>query len=503
MPFATSNNAGDGLDQRYLDFSNRTSNVFSQFPQLEPLRHFIFKELLIQRSADNAIEIIKHWLRPITRRDQSGGALTQADVLIWGESDREVIVEALLPVYHALVARGIKVQLVWSNGPANLPASTVDFRYPARATAPAWARAAWDALCDEIEDLRDRSLEQTFSYACADNQGLLDEVNRVLEAVRPRVVIAASTQLSGGAALMTSSRSSALSLLLQHGILQPFYTPLLADYMLTWGQSSNNVLSGLGVPSARLVALGSPRHDSMRPTTNGSGQTKLSEVLSLPQRPTFVFFSNGNDLVRNGVAPVQCAQWLESMASRYFHAINVVVRLHPNEDGSLYTHCSHLTISKALPDLTTTLEGSDWVGSLCSTVLYDALPYRKPVWQFYADGWPELADNWRCGLATRISSATELEELIGHALAESASDTIPESLIEQVFANQGLATEHVADFVQDQLEKQGAKAGGKSGILDTLDNALIAGDPFREEWPISNVTCKADQSSSNNSSLVV
>ena len=116
-------------------------------------------------------------------------------------------------MYHALVARGIKVQLVWSNGPANLPASTVDFRYPARATAPAWARAAWDALCDEIEDLRDRSLEQTFSYACADNQGLLDEVNRVLEAVRPRVVIAASTQLSGGAALMTSSRSSALSLL--------------------------------------------------------------------------------------------------------------------------------------------------------------------------------------------------------------------------------------------------------------------------------------------------
>ena len=125
----------------------------------------------------------------------------------------------------------------------------------------------------------------------------------------------------------------------------------------------------------------------------GVARRSFRKCFHFPRGRHLFSFSNGNDLVRNGVAPVQCAQWLESMASRYFHAINVVVRLHPNEDGSLYTHCSHLTISKALPDLTTTLEGSDWVGSLCSTVLYDALPYRKPVWQFYADGWPELADN--------------------------------------------------------------------------------------------------------------
>jgi hypothetical protein len=444
----------DSLDRRYLDFTARTSRIFAQLPEIEPLRHFIFRELLIQLNADGGIETVKHWLRPMLRRGTSRGTLTPADVLIWGESCREVIVDALLPLYRTLVARGIKVQLAWSGGPAKLPSSTLDFRYPARAVAPAWVKNAWGALCDEFEELRDRSLQRTFSYACANNQGLLDEVNRVLDAVQPKVVLAASTQLFGGAALMTSSRSRALTLLLQHGMLQPVYTPLPADYMLTWGQSSNNVLIDLGVPQDRLVALGSPRHDSMSPTTNGDGRATLLEVLSLPPRPTFVFFSCGNDLVRNGIAPVECAEWLESTASRYASDINVVVRLHPNEDGSLYRHCSHLTISKALPDLTTTLQGSDWVGSLCSTVLYDALLYRKPIWQFYADGWPELADNWKCRLARRISSRADLDEMVGRRLGDGALESVPESLIDQVFANHGRATEYVADFVQDQLEKR-------------------------------------------------
>jgi hypothetical protein len=446
--------AADSLDQRYLDFTARTSDIFAQLPQLEPLRHFIFKELLVQRDTDNDIEIVKHWLRPLLRWGESRGSLTRADVLIWVESCREVIVEALLPVYRTLVARGIKSQLVWSRGPADLPSSALAFRYPARAIAPAWVKNAWETLCDEIEELRDKSLEQKFSYACANTQGLLDEVNRVLDVVQPKVVLAASTQLSGGAALMTSARSRALTLLLQHGILQPFYTPLIADNMLTWGQSSNRVLIDLGIPQERLVALGSPRHDSMSPPTNGDSTTKLSEALSLPRRPTFVFFSNGNDLVRNGIAPIECAQWLESTASRYANSINVVVRLHPNEDGSLYKQCPHLTVSKLLPDLMTTLEGSDWVGSLCSTVLYDALLYRKPVWQFYADGWPELADNWKCGLANRISSPAELDQMVGRALGNDAGETVPASVIDQVFANHARATEHVVDFVQDQMQKR-------------------------------------------------
>lgn len=442
------------LDQRYIEFRDRTARIFAEMPQLEPMRHFIFKDLLIQRRADKGVEIIKHWLRPLRRRSESKGTVTQADVLICGETRREVQVDALLPVYRRLVGRGIKVQLAWSAGPSNLPATTLLVRYPARAVAPAWVKDAWEALCDKMEELQDPSLEQTFSYACANNQALIDEVNRVLEIVQPKVVLAAATQLPAGAAFITCSRSRALTLLLQHGILQPVYTPLLSDYMLTWGQSSNGVMINLGIPEEKLVALGSPRHDSMRASTEGDASRELCEALSLPLRPTFVFFSNGNDLVRNGIAPIECAEWLESMAYRFEGDINVVVRLHPNEDGSLYRHCSHLTISKTLPDFRTTLQGSNWVGSLCSTVLYDALLYHKPTYQFYANGWPELAINWKSGLAKRISSRMELEQMVDHALRDRDSECVESNLIDDVFANHGRATEGVAEFLQDRLEER-------------------------------------------------
>ncbi len=95
----------------------------------------------------------------------------------------------------------------------------------------------------------------------------------------------------------------------------------------------------------------------------------------------------------------ESAQWLETTAEKYSKDLNIIVRLHPNEDDSLYRHCPHLRITKDSPDLAIALDGCDWVGSRCFTVLYDALLFKKPVWQFYADGWPELAKNWREGLA--------------------------------------------------------------------------------------------------------
>src|SRR5574339_1061815 len=89
------------LDQRYIEFRDRTARIFAEMPQLEPMRHFIFKDLLIQRRADKGVEIIKHWLRPLRRRSESKGTVTQADVLICGETRREVQVDALLPVYRS------------------------------------------------------------------------------------------------------------------------------------------------------------------------------------------------------------------------------------------------------------------------------------------------------------------------------------------------------------------------------------------------------------------
>lgn len=450
------------LDERWLAFGAEAGPVFARYPQMEPMRLFIFKELLTQGAQPGLSGHVKHWLRPLTRRARTTGPLRPSDMLIWLESRREECLHILLPVYRELLARGLAVQLVAYAGPASTPDTAADFRFPARALPPSWAKAAWRDLCDAVPGLRSAGKGRYFLHASANIQSLLDEQSRVLEIVRPKVTLSATTQLRGGAALTITSRAhGATSVLLQHGILQAFYTPLLADYMLTWGPSSNDFLIALGMPAERLVAVGSPKHDAMQPARDETPRRALLESLSLPDRPTFVFFSNGNDLVRNGVAPQECAQWLEAAATKFSEQANFVVRLHPNEDGSLYRACPHLKVVKGVPDLATTLNGCDWTGSLCSTVLYEALLYRKPVWQFYADGWPELADNWRTGLATRIASEADLFErteamLRSGTRPDAEHQALHTDPVRRVFANHGCATQAVVDFIQSRLSERNA-----------------------------------------------
>jgi len=102
-------------------------------------------------------------------------------------------------------------------------------------------------------------------------------------------------------------------------------------------------------------------------------------------------------------------------------------------------------------DLAIALDGCDCVSSLSSTVLYDGLLYGKPAWQFSADGWPVLAENWRKGLAVRVSSERQLHEMVGGMLAEREAGDVDRTLIGRVFANHGRATQAVADVVEKQL----------------------------------------------------
>ena len=457
------NHAGS-LDHQYLDFNERTMHVFEQHPQLESLRHFVFKELLVQGKTVGWKDFAKHWLRPLVRRGCTTDDLTPTDVVILIDSRREVIVEALVPVYCELVSRGLRVRLVSFNGPEQLPCATIRFMFQARAMAPAWAEPAWKGLCEVLPELRCEPLRRSFCYASASVKGLLDEANRILERLKPKVLLIASTQSSAGSAFVVAARSRrAFTLLLQHGVLQPVYFPVIADKMLTWGESSNDVLIRLGVGGERLAALGSPRHDTIVPAGNGLAREALLDSISKTDKPTFVFFSNGNDLVRNGHAPKECAKWLEAAAGKY-SGVNVVVRLHPNEDGSLYENCPHLTIRKGSPDLSVMLEGSDWIGSLCSTVLYDALLFEKPVWQFYAGGWPELADNWRCGLATRVASEAELISMVGNVLREGCRP-VEAGRSSRVFANHGYATRAVADFVEQHSNGADVMASQRLGSI--------------------------------------
>jgi len=310
-------------------------------------------------------------------------------------------------------------------------------------------------------------------------QGQYDEMHRVLEAATPKVVLCASTTQVGGAALVVAARHQSISaLVLQHGMLGSGYLPLMTDSLLIWGPSSEEIMVSYGVPRARLLTVGSPRHDSMRPSGSGQARATLLQALRLPERPTFVFFSQGDDVVATGDAPVECARWLEETAAEYGNALNVVVRLHPNEDGALYRRCPHLTVMSKAVGLEIALDGCDWVGSIYSTVLYDALLYGKQALQFCADHWaPFPTHNWRQGLALRVSSQRHLSEIVGQMLSQGAARGVDEALVARVFANHGRATQAVADVVVSRLRppsvsppaSRNVKSSGMSRARDARD----------------------------------
>jgi len=328
------------LDERYLQFHANSSAAFTAFPQLEGLRRFLFIHLLVHRRVDGWTEHAKRWLRPLLRRAHTRLTGRPADVLVWLETRREVLREALLPVRQELAAREISTELAWYEGPADLPSPARVFAFPARARAPQWARGAWEVLCDGEVTLRDRALERSFYHAAAMVQGLYDELARLLESVAPKVVLCAATQPIGGAALMVAARQRGIhSLLLQHGMPGPDFIPILADAMLVWGPSSEEIMMSLGLARDEILVVGSPRHDTMRPAGGSRARAALLQAVERPDRPTFVFCSNGHDPTRTGNAAVECAGWLERTAGQYADGLNIVVRLHPNEDGALYREC--------------------------------------------------------------------------------------------------------------------------------------------------------------------
>ena len=439
------------LDERYLEFRDRTARVFADYPQLEPMRQVIFKELWVCSRGLPPGEWLRHLGRRLLRRIRRQGPLEKAEVLLLLEGRRDLGRQMLLPLWEACRCRGIRTQLVAWNAAAELPAGTHHL-YGVRPEAPPrWIDSAWHELTAILPELRLAELRRAFRIASATVAGQLRVAREVLGRVDPRVVVVKSNNISGGVAFSVQARSEdRTTVLLQHGVPQAFYTPVLEDVMFTWGESSNNILLGLGVPADKLRAVGSTRHDAM--TTVPGARPRLCAGLGLPDRPTLVFFSNGNDLVRNGCAPAESAAWLEAAATA-FPQVNFVVRLHPNEDGLLYRETPHLRVTRNEVDLVTTLSGADIVASVCSTAMYEALLFQKPVWQFSAPHWPPLEDNWRQGLAERISDQLDLQTKLRHWLAAPDPPDRWARAVGRVFANRGDAAEAAADCIAELLEK--------------------------------------------------
>jgi len=443
------------LDDRYRQFCDATAEVFAAIPELEPLRFFVFRELFVNGRGAGITDVVKHWLRLARRFGKPPfRSYSAADVLLWMESRRDVLVEPILAIQARLQAIGVKSVVASFNAPEQPTFPVIRFAAKPASAVPTWAKEGWDGLESFLAAKNKTQLRRAFAIKARAVAGLFSAVEQLLDRVRPAVVVNASNNLVASATLVIAARRRGItSLLLQHGMPQVFYTPLLNDVMLTWGARSTAALVRLGVAPEKLRVTGSPRHDAFLSVDGNAARQALLRAHGLPHRLTLVFFSNGNDPQRNGIGPVTAAEWLER-AAELVPDVNVVARLHPNEDGRVFASSRKVVIMKREVGVMTALAGADIVASQCSTALDEAVLFGKPVWQFQGDGWPELASNWRDGLAARVGSAGELVSHLQAALAGAPAGRCDAGLADSVFANHGRAAEVAAAAIAQLIERR-------------------------------------------------
>lgn len=446
------------LDERWLEFVTRTADVFAAFPELVPLRQTFFKLMIEQQTTLSLAKRARHWAKLAVKHQHSVGDLAPVDVVFWVDNTREVLVDAILPTYHAVLALGVDARLVVTPTVATHLGTAVT---PVRFQAPyRWAAARrWHPVWDELlaalpNDVVPHSWS-AFLVQAAVAESLAHEMKRILLRLRPKVIVLPVDQLlPGGTVCAVARRLGIASLVLLHGAVSPYNTPLTADKMAVWGDVSLEQLTALGVPRSDLVVLGSPRHDQFPAGDAQEARRRFQRTLNLGEGRYMVFFSNGNDIRRNSVEAVEeCAAWLDAAAQQLTGQMEFVVRLHPNEDGRYYSPYPRLRVFKNESELDTTLHAADVCGALCSTVLSDALLYQKPILQFFADGWPDLADNWQRGLAKRIAGPQSLIDVLRSGLDDPQSlSTIiqrQQTIVSTVFANHPHAARAVARHLSE------------------------------------------------------
>lgn len=448
--------AKKSLDERWLEFVQRTAPIVDAHPCLLPLRQQVFKMLIERRVHIGRREKLGYLAKLLVHREVSNIQVEYVDVAFWLDNNREVLVEAILPVWQHVQQLGLNSVVIASPQVAkalDLPSrGTVRFRAPyRRGEVNKWKNVFHDLRALFPHRLDSPSLD-TFLLLGRLADSYAEEIKRIFSRIRPKILVLPVDQFMPGSSACVVARELGIpSLVLLHGAVSAYNAPLTADSMAVWGEVSRQQMCHLGVANDKLLVLGSPRHDHPPYLGDSLAKQRLMRALGCDSEMSLTFFSNGNDLLRNTEeAVVGCAEWLAEAAEKLESQLNVLVRLHPNEDGSIYAGLKRLRVFKYECDLGTTLAGSDIVAALCSTALLEGLLYGKPVLQFRDDQWPELADNWQRGLAARVTSATDLVDILRRLLDEREQSRITanqQAHKGQVFANRGHAAEAIAAYV--------------------------------------------------------
>ena len=439
-------------EHQWLKYVEETRDVFSQFPFAQPLLWGIFYHFY--KNPEKRLHIPLLWSARVIRRQILGKTRipkTKPDILFWVPREQDRLIKHIVALYKTFTDLGISSFFLGTEEAYKNP----DLQnIPGLILAKKLHKVKkeqWNSFVNKLS-----TTQKIFHGLTLRDLGTLPEkvigynyeIQKVLSQLVPKALIIAEELLVSSHVLcLVAKRLGIKVFVLQHGAVNGYFMPVNSDYFITWGSISTHHMQQLGLSNDRILTLGSPGHDRFAQIDRSSARVELLKTLSLPDRPTFVFFSNGNDPVRNTYEALEaCKDWLYSAARLLKRQYNIVIKLHPDENGELYLDAdNNITIFKNECDVLSSIAGSDIIGSLCSTVLSEALIFNIPAFQFLGDGWPELVDNWRWLIAHRIKDG---QSLVKKLVAVSNNDRNIRNVDTSIyFANQGCAAENVSKTI--------------------------------------------------------
>ena len=243
------------------------------------------------------------------------------------------------------------------------------------------------------------------------------------------------------------------SLVVQHGAIDEFWWPFVADLYCMWGDAHADQMRHLGAPAERLTVLGMPATDTLFGRTN-SGQYKPVENRI---QPVCLLLSHTNG---SGYEPEVFRNYRLFLAEAVslMPSVTWKVKLHPQEGDSFYREMGNavyerLSFHRKQVSLEDAVNDADVVTTVFSTAGLESMVMRRPL--IVAPVTPRVQEiAWwpTMGGGTYAASAqefqTQLNKLTSDPDYRAQQLDQQRQFLSKSFTNQGRAAEHIVDLLE-------------------------------------------------------
>lgn len=290
-------------------------------------------------------------------------------------------------------------------------------------------------------------------------------LRRLYEAWDPSCVVSTSDLWPFEHAVFAVARERQIpSFVIQHGIVNRYWWPCVADKLLLWGEAFREELLQFGAAPDRLAVCGMPATDSLFVRYHGQSSSR-------PVKPAskYVVLSGTHTRSLQANLYLKYGALLKAVIAGT-PALTWQVKLHPSEDDSFYRELGLFQFSNfsILPKNTSLEEAviqADVACTLDSTAGLEAMIMKRPLVVFDVDPiiyeyawWPKQGGGTYAPTAEAMLDFCRTVSIDGQFLADVVNKQ--DQFLLRNFANPARAAEVVLDTIEEVMKVS------KSGVSE-------------------------------------